>query len=77
MVIIVIGAGKVGFRVARQLVQESHDVVLVDIDGQNLEPAREVLDVMTIHGNGAGPKAVSYTHLLHILRPMSEDRILG
>jgi trk system potassium uptake protein TrkA len=58
MVIIVIGAGKVGFRVARQLVQESHDVVLVDIDGQNLEPAREVLDVMTIHGNGAGPKVL-------------------
>lgn len=58
MVIIVIGAGKVGFRVARQLVQESHDVVLIDIDPQQLEPAREILDVMTIQGNGAAPQVL-------------------
>ena len=41
MTIIVIGAGKVGFRIARQLVQESHDVVLIDIDTERLEPARK------------------------------------
>jgi len=58
MLIIVIGAGKVGFRVARQLVQESHDVVLIDIDKERLEPAREILDAMTIHGNGAAPKVL-------------------
>lgn len=58
MTIIVIGAGKVGFRIARQLVQESHDVVLIDIDTERLEPAREVLDAMTIQGNGAAPKVL-------------------
>lgn len=58
MVIIVVGAGKAGFRIARQLVQESHDVVLVDIDAEKLVPAQEILDVMTIQGNGASPKVL-------------------
>ncbi len=56
MVIIVVGAGKAGFRIAKQLVQESHDVVLVDVDAEQLVPAQEILDVMTIQGNGASPK---------------------
>ncbi len=58
MYIIVLGTGKVGFRVAKQLVQESHDVVIVDIDPQKLKPAQEVLDVMAIRGNGAAPKVL-------------------
>ncbi len=52
---IVIGAGMVGFHVARQLAGESCDVVVVDVSQQALEPAHELLDVMTICGNGAAP----------------------
>ncbi len=52
---IVIGAGKVGYHVARQLRDESDDVVLIDNRAEALGPARESLDVMTIVGNGASP----------------------
>lgn len=52
---IVIGAGKVGFHVARQLSSESCDVVVIDISQEALEPSHELLDVMTINGNGAAP----------------------
>lgn len=55
---IVIGAGKVGYHIARKLAEESHDVVLVDIREEPLLPARESLDVMTITGNGASPRTL-------------------
>lgn len=52
MRIIVIGAGEVGFDVARMLALEQHDVVVVDRDAKALDAVRERLDVMTIQGNG-------------------------
>ncbi len=55
---IVIGAGKVGFHIAKKLAEESHDVVLIDVNEDALLPARESLDVMTISGNGASPKTL-------------------
>ena len=52
MRVIVIGAGEVGFDVARILSMEQHDVVVVDVDQERLEKVAGRLDVMTIHGNG-------------------------
>ena len=52
MRIIVIGAGEVGYDVARILAQEQHDVVVIDVDGEALVEVRERLDVLAIHGNG-------------------------
>lgn len=52
MRIIVIGAGEVGYDVARILSMEQHDVVVVDVDQERLEKVAGRLDVMTIHGNG-------------------------
>ena len=52
MRVIVIGAGEVGFDVARILSLEQHDVVVVDVDGEALEAVRERLDVLTIQGSG-------------------------
>jgi trk system potassium uptake protein TrkA len=49
---IVIGAGEVGYDVARILSREDHDVVVVDTDPAMLERARDTLDVLTIHGSG-------------------------
>lgn len=48
---IVIGAGVVGFDVAKLLSQADHDVVVVDRDPEALVHVREKLDVMTVHGN--------------------------
>ena len=52
MRIIVIGAGEVGFDVARILAQEQHDVVVIDLDAEALADVRGKLDVMALHGNG-------------------------
>jgi len=52
MRVIVIGAGEVGFDVARMLASEQHDVVIVDRDAERARAVREKLDVMTVVGNG-------------------------
>jgi len=52
MRVIVVGAGEVGFDVARILAQEQHDVVVVDVDAQALARVREKLDVMVLQGTG-------------------------
>ncbi len=49
---IVIGAGEVGFDVARLLAMEQHDVTVVDIDADTLDAVRNRLDVMTVQGSG-------------------------
>lgn len=52
MRIIVVGAGEVGFDVARMLAYEQNDVVVIDNDVDAVKQVREKLDVMTIAGNG-------------------------
>ncbi len=52
MRVIVIGAGEVGFDVAKMLASEQHDVIVVDRDENAARVVRDKLDVMTIVGNG-------------------------
>ena len=54
MKIIIVGLGKVGFAIARQMSQENHDLVLVDADPEALARADSMLDGITVSGNGAG-----------------------
>ncbi len=49
---IVIGAGEVGFDVARLLAMEKHDVTVVDVNAEPLESIRNRLDVLTVQGSG-------------------------
>lgn len=53
MKIIIIGAGKLGFDLARILSQEKHDIIVVDKDPNSLKPIADNFDVMTVCGNGA------------------------
>ena len=48
---IVVGAGVVGFDVAKLLSHAEHDVVVIDIDAESLSHVNDKLDVMTIVGN--------------------------
>ncbi|MCI8422650.1 MAG: Trk system potassium transporter TrkA [Lawsonibacter sp.] len=52
MNIIIVGTGKVGFSLAEQLVQEKHDVTIVDQREDTLRRASELLDLMAVKGNG-------------------------
>ena len=49
---IVIGAGVVGYDVAKLLSHAEHDVVVVDVNQDALARVNEKLDVMTVCGNG-------------------------
>jgi len=53
---IVIGAGEVGFDVAKLLAKANHDVVVIDVDGDALSRTAEKLDVMVLEGSGTSTK---------------------
>lgn len=53
MKVIIVGAGKVGYAIARQLAVENHAVVMVDSSAAALERADSTLDIMCVEGNGA------------------------
>lgn len=59
MKIIIVGNGKVGFSLAQQLVNEKHDVTIVDIQETPLSRASETLDLMVVQGNGISASALT------------------
>ena len=65
MYIIIAGGGAIGFHVASLLVEEGHQVVVIESSETVLKMFRRQLDVKTIQGNAATPK---------ILREAEADR---
>ncbi len=57
MRVIIIGAGEVGYHVAKFLSYEGIDVVIIDRDRKKLEIIAEELDVATIEAEGSDPSA--------------------
>lgn len=55
MRIIIVGAGEVGYNIAKFLTYEGVDVVVVDRDGKKLRKISEELDIATIEGEGSDP----------------------
>ncbi|MEE8228261.1 MAG: Trk system potassium transporter TrkA [candidate division NC10 bacterium] len=55
---IVVGAGEVGYHIAKRLDQEGHDVTIIEENAAVKERVEKELDVMTILGNGASPAAL-------------------
>jgi trk system potassium uptake protein TrkA len=53
--IVIIGAGEVGFHIARRLSSENKDVVVIDNDVNALRRVAEHLDVQSIEGSGSSP----------------------
>ncbi len=50
---VIVGCGKVGTELAATLVNDGHDVLVIDNDADALEHAAEMIDIMTLWGNGA------------------------
>jgi trk system potassium uptake protein TrkA len=50
MKIIIVGAGNIGIQIARQLIEENKDVVLIDRDPEKIKFAQNSLDCMVVHG---------------------------
>ena len=81
MKIVVVGCGKVGYALAEQLSEESHDVVVVDTNADALEKAQNMLDVMALAGNGNDPQiqktaGVDTADLLIAVTPTDEVNLL-
>lgn len=53
MNIVIVGDGKVGYTLTKQLSEEGHDVVVIDNDEKVLQESQNILDVAVVHGNGA------------------------
>ena len=64
MKIVLVGGGKVGTALARQLSEEGHNVTVIDTNKARVEHIGESYDVMSILGNGSSIiTPVPYTHL--------------
>ena len=53
MKIIIVGNGKVGYAIAREMARENHDIIMVDSAAAALHKADSTLDIMCVEGNGA------------------------
>ena len=58
MKIIIVGAGEVGFHLAKKLSEESQDVLLIERDPDKVRHITENLDVQVILGSGTSPKVL-------------------
>jgi len=56
--IIIIGAGKVGYQIAKTLSSENHDVIVIEKDELIRQSVKNSLDVLTIVGNGANVRTL-------------------
>ena len=55
MKIVIIGAGEVGFHIAKALSEENYDTTVIDISPVKCTRTSENLDVLVIQGDGASP----------------------
>lgn len=55
MNVVVVGDGKVGSAITKQLAHEGHNVVIIDNRERALTESSNTLDVMCIFGNGINP----------------------
>ena len=58
MKIIIVGAGEVGFHIAKKLSEENQDVVLIDKDPLMIKRINENLDVQALLGSGTSPQVL-------------------
>jgi trk system potassium uptake protein TrkA len=58
MRVIVIGAGVVGYTIAKKLSSEGQDVVLIEKDEKRIKEVKESLDVRIIQGSGSSPNVL-------------------
>ncbi len=56
MRIVIAGAGEVGSHLAKMLLNENHEIILIDPEDSRLKPIESTLDVLTYHGSGTSIK---------------------
>jgi len=56
MQIVIIGAGEVGYYLARKLIQEDHDIRLIECQNDRQKRAAETLDAIVLKGSGTSER---------------------
>lgn len=51
--IVIVGAGSVGFYLAKTLAEMGNDISIIDVDPEKVQRAKQELDALVIEGNGA------------------------
>jgi trk system potassium uptake protein TrkA len=59
MNIVIVGAGQTGAQLAKYLIQEKHDVSIIESDEYRARHISNRIDCMVIHDNGSSPSALS------------------
>ena len=81
MKIVIVGGGKVGFAIAREMSGEGHDITIIDHDRDNVENLSVAVDGMVVLGNGNSLEAqraanVGESDLMIAATPNDEVNIL-
>jgi trk system potassium uptake protein TrkA len=63
MNILIIGAGDIGYQLAKRLSLDRHNITLIEQDPTKVKRAREQLDALVIEGNGASYRVLSQVKL--------------
>ncbi|HPC36700.1 MAG TPA: Trk system potassium transporter TrkA [Candidatus Marinimicrobia bacterium] len=58
MKIIIIGAGEVGYYLAKRLISEDHHVTIIEKDPERHRRVAETLDAIVIHNSGSSPQVL-------------------
>lgn len=82
MRVVILGASRFGAAIAKKLIEESHEVVLIDKDRDRLENLSEELDCGMIEGDGTMPSVLEDTYrdeddAFVAVTNASEDNILA
>ncbi|RKY62319.1 MAG: Trk system potassium transporter TrkA [Candidatus Neomarinimicrobiota bacterium] len=56
MKVVIVGAGEVGYYLAKRLISEDHDLTIIEENSERMSKASETLDAIVIHGNGSSVK---------------------
>ncbi len=59
MRIVLVGAGEVGYSVAKNLSSDGHNIIIIEESEERADRAEGSLDVMVIRGNGARPSVLA------------------
>jgi trk system potassium uptake protein TrkA len=63
MRIVIVGAGEIGFYLAKRLSREKHDLTIIDPDPEKCAKAQETLDAAVIEGSGSSQKTLEAAEL--------------
>ncbi|MGC9363151.1 MAG: Trk system potassium transporter TrkA [Fidelibacterota bacterium] len=81
MKLVIVGAGEVGYYLAKRLISEKHDITIIEQDAERQRRALETLDAIVLQGNGASVRIqqeaeVEKADILFAVTGMDETNIL-